>query len=82
MTTASSMSGTRLVFGPLALRLDGFVEVERLGRVRFLPGRLTTGRGDGSWRHGPRFTDRNCSAIGSSCNRASRQSRSNHSGSL
>ena len=36
---------------------------------------------NGSWRLGRRFTERNCSTIGISCNRGSRRSRSNHSGS-
>jgi predicted nuclease of predicted toxin-antitoxin system len=37
-------------------------------------------RSGDSWRLGRKFTGRNCSAIGTSCNRASRPSRSNHSG--
>jgi len=35
-------------------------------------------RQSGWWRPGRRFTERNCSAIGISCNQASRRSRSNH----
>jgi hypothetical protein len=38
------------------------------------------GHSSGSLKPGQRFTARNCSRIGISCNRASLPSRSNHSG--